>query len=87
MTVIDGYFEAANQNQDLLKSKQSRGRNYSCPDQDCILTFPSEDTMKEHLKEELHVKQDEFEVQSTTDRVKKAWVSGLGGKVALRKTG
>ena len=87
MTIPDGYMEAADQNHDILTSKQLRGRNYPCPTNQCILTFQTEDLMKKHLDEGDHVKGDEVEVQSTDDRVKQSWVAGLSGKVALRKTG
>ena len=43
--------------------------------------------MKKNLDEEDHVLSEEVVVQSTSDRVKKAWVAGLGGKIALRKSG
>ena len=87
MCVIDGYQEAADQNHNVLKSKQSRGMNYPCPMEGCILTFSSFETMQQHLDQEEHVKEAEFAVQSTSDRVKKAWVAGLEGKVVLRKSG
>ena len=87
MTVGDGYREAVDQNHNVLESKQCRGMNYPCPNRECILTFQSEDTMKKHLDEGSHIMQDEFVVTSTSDRVKKAWVAGLGGKGAMRKSG
>ena len=86
MSISDGYVEAVDQNHDVLTSKQFRGRNFPCPNTKCILTFPTEELMKRHLNEEEHVATDQVEVHSTLDKVKQAWVVGLGGKVALRKT-
>jgi hypothetical protein len=87
MTLDGGYQEGDDQNHDILTGKQYRGMNYPCPNKDCILTFTSEELMKKHLDEEDHVLSEEVVVQSTSDRVKKSWVAGLGGKVALRKSG
>lgn len=87
MTVINGYYEATDQNHHILKSKQSRGMNYPCPNEVCILTFPSLETLQKHLDNGPHVTEEEINTQSTLDRVKKSWVGGLGGMVGLRKSG
>lgn len=87
MTVVDGYYEATDQNHHILKSKQSRGMNYPCPNEECILTFPSFETLQKHLDDGPHVTEEEINAQSTLDRVKKSWVGGLGGMVGLRKSG
>ena len=87
MDVIDGYQEATDQNHNILESKKNRGMNYPCPATECVLTFSSEKLMKKHLAEEEHTQGNDVTVESTSDRVKMSWISGLSGNVAVRKSG
>ena len=43
--------------------------------------------MKDHVAEGLNFRESDVVVESTSDRVKKSWVSGLSGNVIVRKTG
>ena len=85
MSVIGGYYESADQNHDVLKSKANRGMNFPCPDKDCVLTFENEAKMKKHLIEENHTCEAGVQAVSCNDRIKKAWVAGLSGNVTIRK--
>ena len=70
MKISGGYAEAADQNREVLPSKQIRGRNFPCPNMECILTFPTDKEMKNHLEEDEHVSQDQVEVLSTNDTLR-----------------
>ena len=87
MEIVGGYYEATDQNFNITVGKKSRGMNYPCPDNLCVLTFSTEDLMKKHVADGVHTEQGDVAVHSTDDRVKRSWISGLSGNVAVRKSG
>ena len=87
MSIIGGYHEASDQNFNILEGKKCRGMNYPCPGDLCVLTFSTESLLKQHLTEGEHMMKGGIAVQSTSDRVKESWVSGLSGNVGVRKSG